>query len=110
MAQPPEQTIYLADYTPPAFLIETVELVFSLHPTATKVRSRIRFRPNPDAQDREFFLHGEGLKLLSSRIDGQEVTPHFTENGLTCDVPAPPVTMQTGPPTFCLANRVPARV
>ncbi len=43
------EPVFLADYTPPAYLIETVELTFKLHPTATRVLSRIAFRPNPRA-------------------------------------------------------------
>jgi len=84
------QTIYLADYTPPAYLIDTVHLTFRLSPTATRVVSRIAFRPNPDAKSRDFFLHGEELKLISAHIDGVAITPDVTDAGLTCDVPNAP--------------------
>ncbi|MFD1159356.1 aminopeptidase N [Roseovarius aestuarii] len=84
------QTIYLKDYTPFGYLIDGVELTFRLHPTATRVISRIRFRPNPDATDHRFFLHGEGLTLISAAIDGQTVTPDRTDTGLTCPVPDAP--------------------
>ncbi len=67
------QTIYLKDYTPPSYLVDTVELHFTLHPTATRVRSKIAFRPNPDASDKTFYLHGEKLKLISATIDGVDV-------------------------------------
>ena len=56
------QTIHLADYTPPAFLVDDVALTFRLNPTATRVLSRIRFRPNPDAPG-AFTLHGADLTL-----------------------------------------------
>ena len=36
-------TIYLSDYQPPAFLIDHVELEFKLHPTKTRVLSKIKF-------------------------------------------------------------------
>jgi len=39
------QTIYLADYTPFGFIIESVQLTFHLHPTQTRVISKIAFRP-----------------------------------------------------------------
>jgi aminopeptidase N len=81
------QTIYLADYTPPAYLIDDVHLTFQLHPTQTRVISRIAFRPNPDAQDSTFFLHGAELTLLSANIDGVDVKPTITADGLTCTVP-----------------------
>lgn len=84
------QTIYLADYTPPAYLIDTVHLTFQLAPNATRVVSRIAFRPNPDAKSRDFFLHGEELKLISAHIDGAAISPDVTERGLTCDVPDRP--------------------
>ncbi len=84
------QKIYLADYTPPAYLIEQVELTFKLSPTATRVHSRIRFFPNPATEDRDFFLHGEHLTLKSARIDGAEITPDLVDGGLRCDVPDAP--------------------
>ncbi|WP_133488063.1 aminopeptidase N [Aliiroseovarius marinus] len=84
------QPIYLADYTPPAYLIDGVELVFHLHPTATRVVSTIRFRPNPDAVSKEFFLHGEGLTLIRAAIDGTDITPELVDGGLQADVPDAP--------------------
>ncbi|MGM0741837.1 MAG: aminopeptidase N [Pseudomonadota bacterium] len=88
------QTIHLSDYTPPAYLVDTVELTFRLDPERTRVLSRIAFRPNPDTDDRAFFLHGEALKLISSRIDGAPVTPGMVEGGLTCEVPDAPFTWE----------------
>ncbi|WP_417523780.1 aminopeptidase N [Marinovum sp.] len=81
------QTIYLKDYTPFGFTVESVDLTFRLAPHATRVLSKIRFAPNPVASDRTFFLHGEELTLISARIDGTEVTPEVTDKGLTCAVP-----------------------
>jgi aminopeptidase N len=69
------QTIYLAHYQPPAFLVEHVALEFTLHPTATRVRSTIKFRKNPDSLVTNFFLHGEGLTLLSSYVNGVAISP-----------------------------------
>ncbi|MBZ0123114.1 MAG: aminopeptidase N, partial [Roseovarius sp.] len=84
------QTIRLTDYTPFGYLIDRVGLTFRLDPHATRVRSRIEFRPNPKAEGRRFFLHGEGLKLVSAAIDGQPVAPEITQEGLTCAVPDAP--------------------
>ncbi|WP_375690402.1 aminopeptidase N [Pseudooceanicola sp. LIPI14-2-Ac024] len=83
-------TIYLEDYTPPAYLVDEVHLTFALAPEATRVKSRIAFRPNPEAASREFFLHGEDLTLISASIDGVAVSPEITEAGLICDVPDAP--------------------
>ncbi|MEO0866597.1 MAG: aminopeptidase N, partial [Pseudomonadota bacterium] len=88
------QTIYLADYTPFGFTVEEVHLTFDLAPSATRVTSRIRFAPKPDAADPRFFLHGENLSLLSAKIDGELVKPTLTEAGLTCDVPNVPFTWE----------------
>ena len=84
-----EQTrIFLADYTPPNWLVDQVHLTFVLDPTATRVKSRIRFVPNPATPAREFFLHGEELTLISAQIDGTPVTPNMVPGGLTCPVPS----------------------
>ena len=89
------QPVYLRDYTPPAWLVDEVHLTFRLAPEATHVLSRIRFRPNPVATERGFFLHGEGLRLISARIDGAGVTPELTAEGLRADVPDAPFLWET---------------
>ncbi|PJI91359.1 aminopeptidase N [Yoonia maricola] len=80
-------TIYLADYQPPAYLVDDVHLTFHLHPTKTHVISRIAFRKNPDVQDGRFELHGEELTLLWARIDGQDWKPFVTDGILTASAP-----------------------
>ncbi len=87
-------TIYLSDYQPPAFLIDHVELEFKLHPTKTRVLSKIKFRKNPSSQETDFFLFGEELKLISSQINGVDVKPQLSNLGLSCDVPDTPFTWQ----------------
>ncbi len=84
------QTIYLKDYTPFGYLVDNVHLTFALSPGATRVTSRIAFRPNPKATDKVFFLHGEDLKLHWAKIDGADVSPQLTDRGLTCTVPDAP--------------------
>ena len=88
------QTIYLKDYKPFGYVVESVELAFRLHPTKTRVISRIRFRRNTDATDSRFFLHGEDLTLISAKIDGTPVAPELTDTGLTCAVPDTPFTWE----------------
>ncbi|MES0824729.1 aminopeptidase N [Ruegeria sp. SCP11] len=83
-------TIYLKDYTPFGYLVDSVHLTFDLADHATRVTSRIAFRPNPDATDHTFFLHGEELTLIRAVIDGLEITPEVTNKGLTADVPSAP--------------------
>ncbi|MDP5360567.1 MAG: aminopeptidase N, partial [Paracoccaceae bacterium] len=81
------QTIYLSDYTPPAYLVDAVHLTFKLAPTSTRVLSRITFRPNPATANRDFFLQGVDLQLISAAINGAPVTPQITDQGLHCTVP-----------------------
>jgi aminopeptidase N len=81
------RTIHLKDYRPFPWAIDAVELTFALAPKGTRVTSRIRFRPNPGAPKGPFFLHGEDMRLIEARIDGQPVSPDVTPDGLTCDVP-----------------------
>jgi aminopeptidase N len=79
--------IHLADYQAPAFLVDDVHLTFRLHPKATRVLSRISFRRNPACSGmQDLWLDGEGLRLISARIDGAQVQVNPTESGLT--VPA----------------------
>ncbi|WP_170608054.1 aminopeptidase N [Ruegeria arenilitoris] len=88
-------TIYLKDYTPFGYLIDSVHLTFDLAAHATRVTSRIAFRPNPDARDRKFFLHGEQLRLIRAAIDGAEIAPEVTDEGLTANVPNAPFVWET---------------
>jgi len=63
--------VRLQDYLPPDWLVETVELDVSLHPTATKVRATLALKPNPDAAaPAPVVLDGDGLTLVSLKLDG----------------------------------------
>ena len=64
------QTIRLADYQPPAWLVETVQLDVSLHPSESKVRATLALKPNPHAAAAPLVLDGDGLTLASLKIDG----------------------------------------
>ena len=94
MSQTAPQQIYLRDYQPPAYLVDDVHLTFKLSPNATRVISKVRFRPNPAATQTTFFLHGEDLRLITAAIDGTAITPDVTPQGLTCDVPNAPFTWE----------------
>lgn len=83
------QTIFLSDYKPSSFLIEDVHLTFALNPTKTRVKAKIIFTANPDAKgDRTLRLDGRALKLISAKIDGQEISPTLDDEGLTIPVEA----------------------
>ena len=73
MRDPAPKTVYLKDYTPPAFLIPEVELDFEIHDDFTQVRSRLSIRRNPGSPDRHasLALDGDELKLASVALDGR---------------------------------------
>jgi aminopeptidase N len=65
------------EYRPPAFLVDTVDLHFSLDPAATLVRARLALRRNPAHGDpaAPLRLDGEALTLLALRLDGADLPP-----------------------------------
>jgi aminopeptidase N len=77
--------VRLADYKPPAFLVDEVDLDFRLEPNATRVRARLSLRRNGDG-DEPLFLNGERLKPLRFAIDGVNLGEDeyiLTDEGLT---------------------------
>jgi aminopeptidase N len=78
--------IRLADYRPPAFLIDTVDVTFELGEAATTVVSRLAVRRNPEAEPGSpLHLDGEALTLVGLTRDGAPVTPTETHGGLLID-------------------------
>jgi len=77
----PPRPVRLAEYRPPAFLIDTVDLVFELEDSDTRVKSRLRIRRNPESFDRSAALHldGEELALVSLALDGDALGPNRYE-------------------------------
>jgi len=58
--------VRLADYRPPDWLVETVELDVSLDPKATRVRAALQLKPNPKAEaPAPLVLDGDGLTLVA---------------------------------------------
>ncbi|MBL0353985.1 MAG: hypothetical protein IPP03_15505 [Dechloromonas sp.] len=60
-------TIYLKDYTPPAFLVDTVDLDFVIEAGGTTVTATLTMRRNPAIAPQPLVLDGEELKTLSVR-------------------------------------------
>ena len=70
------QPICLKDYTPPAFLIETVTLDVEIAPESCLISARLDCRRNPLAPSKSALeLDGDGLETLSVAIDGQTLCP-----------------------------------
>jgi aminopeptidase N len=67
------QAIFLKDYTPPAFLIDKVDLTFELEDDHTRVHSRLVLHRNPahPVPDAPLRLDGEALTLESVRLEGE---------------------------------------
>jgi aminopeptidase N len=84
------QPVRLADYRPPAFLIDEVSLDFNLEPTATRVTARLLVRRNGDHAE-PLWLNGERLAPIWVALDGRTLGPaelRIDEEGLTIpDVP-----------------------
>jgi aminopeptidase N len=64
-------TTYLADYTPPAYQVEQVELHFALHESDTVVTSRLKLVARNPAGNAPLHLDGQGLELLAIELDGR---------------------------------------
>ena len=81
-------TIFLKNYTPPAYLVDQVELRVELDPTATRVRSKLQLRANPAAgvPSGVLRLDGRQLKLFEVVLDGIPLDPaayELDDEGLT---------------------------
>jgi len=92
------QPIRLNDYRSPDWLVETVSLDVSLHATATKVRATIALKPNPKTSAAPLVLDGDGLTLVSLKVDGAAVPADgyaATSGSLTiAQPPARPFTLE----------------
>ena len=71
------------DYTPPAFLIDRVDLTFELEETNTRVLSRLVLKRNPahPATGAALVLNGEELVLESIKLDGRQLNADEFELG-----------------------------
>ena len=70
------QTVYLIDYTPPEYLISTVDLRFELDETQTQVYAELSLQRNPASpvSGAGLTLVGENLELISLAINEQRLS------------------------------------
>src|ERR1700704_4095556 len=75
MRDPAPVPIHLKDYTPPAFLVETVDLDVELFEDHARVRSRLAVSRNPKSNDSNapLVLDAEELEFVSATLDGKEL-------------------------------------
>jgi len=76
------KTIYLKDYTPPAYLVDSIDLTFKIFDDKTIVSATTEFRRNHEGQE-PLVLNGEHLKVLSVKIDGNDTPYDFDDKFLT---------------------------
>ena len=69
--QGPSIAINRADYSAPAYWIDTVELCFDLDPAKTRVLNKMTLRRNADVPAQPLRLDGEELNLSRVLVNGQ---------------------------------------
>ena len=86
-------TTYLKDYTPPPFLVQTIDLRIDLSPEDTIVESELLCRSNSAFPHRDpvFELNGEDLILEQIFLNGEPLSPaeYSLQDGLLC-IPTTP--------------------
>ncbi len=72
MREPAPKTIYLKDYTPPAFLILSIDLDVDIREDHALVRASLQIARNPKAADAHapLVLDGDEIELVSVALDG----------------------------------------
>ncbi|MCH8550653.1 MAG: aminopeptidase N [Natronospirillum sp.] len=95
------QTVYLEDYTPPAYLVDETHLTVQIHADYTIVEARLQMRPNPELGSHGALIlnAGEPMTLESLEIDGAAVVDPVRENE---DLILPAI----GEPSFEVRTRV----
>ena len=83
--QGPSVAINRADYTPPAFWIDTVELCFDLDPAKTRVLNKMTLRRNADVPAQPLRLDGEDLNLSRVLVNGQGTSFKMDGNQLVLE-------------------------
>ncbi len=90
MKEAAPKTIYLRDYRPPDYLIETVNLRFELTESGTQVDSRLLVKRNHEGS-RPLVLDGQELHLLGLEIDGRALdAAEYSADADTLTIPDPP--------------------
>jgi aminopeptidase N len=92
------QTVWLKDYRPADWRIETVALAFDLGEESTQVTARLAIRRNPDSGRGPLVLDGRHLRLLSAAIDGTPLGDgeyQQTDESLTIAAPPDSFTLET---------------
>jgi aminopeptidase N len=85
------QPVYRKDYAPPAYTIDTVDLIFDLREGHTDVRAALQVRRQGDDASAPLVLDGEALELRAIAIDGERLDEGaYAVEGNTLTVPGVP--------------------
>ncbi|MCX7897512.1 MAG: aminopeptidase N [Rhodocyclaceae bacterium] len=98
MTQNPPPLVFLKDYEPPAWRVDTIELDVSFLSGYVRIESRLRLVRNPLNPQEDCRLHGEALQLEAIALDGQPLAPSryvLSEEGLRLAGPLPDAFMLT---------------
>src|SRR4051812_25327641 len=79
MREPQARTIYLKDYTPPAFKVDTVELDVEIRKDDAIVSAKLAIRRNAPGP---LILDGDEVELVSLKLDGRDVRYELTPERL----------------------------
>ncbi|SDH66668.1 aminopeptidase N [Propionivibrio dicarboxylicus] len=83
--------VFLKDYLPPAWWVDTVSLDVDLRPDGTVVSATLAVRRNPEVAPGPLCLNGAELETLSLAIDGQSLSPSaYTLGDESLVITAPP--------------------
>ena len=63
---------FLKDYTPPAYLVDSIDLLVELDPQATRVQTKLQCRPN-SINRQPLVFNGKKLELVRVVLDGTEL-------------------------------------
>jgi aminopeptidase N len=93
MTNPAHQTIYRKDYTPPAYVVDTIHLRFELGEETTRVNSRLAIRANDETARGAQPLHLDGHRcdLVGLSLDGIPLSKdRYTVDDEGLNIPAVP--------------------
>ena len=87
------KTIYLKDYQVPAYLINTVDLLFELEEEKTRVTAELQIQKNPKSRDESNSLQlaGKDLRLIDVRLDEEVLSAaHYAIDAETLKIASVP--------------------
>src|SRR5688572_25393443 len=82
MREPQPKTIYLKDYAPPPFRVDSIELDVDIRDDHALVRAGLRIKRNGKGKE-PLVLDGDELELVSVSLNGKPVKHEVTAEALT---------------------------